>query len=277
MKIYSKFHDYYDCIQKMGVDKSVVYNREQKEIRSCSEHKDDIQKYVNERLILKAEYGFPIGIPSEGDIETTYGSERLDFFIVGFCGELYPGIEVRKYTKSDYAVKSIYEIDRTKITFLYSIEEANEYFSEVEKFFPKRNQNKKFLSSRTVPDSMVKMNCLSWLKDCYYPTLFSEFFPDKDKINDKSARSWFLKFKIPIFLVNRNYDSEVVTFNPCLKDVHFAKKFHPQEAFQKIQQFISNDLAEIKDGTVNPPTEKDRLIGHGFDPKWSFRKEPEVV
>jgi len=252
MKIYSKFHDYYDCIQRNGVDKSISYNREQKEVY-------DVYENENLKLQIHAKYGLPIGIPREKEVHITYDcKEDLRFFIVGFCGELYPGIESRT-------------------NFIYSVEDLYKYFSKIEEPFLKKQNSKKFLSLISNYNLEVKNNCVSWLNNCCYPTMFSKFYPDKDKIKDKIAKNWFLKFKVPIFLLKENCGSELIIFNPCLKNIHFVKKFHPQEAFQKIQQFISNDLAEIKDGIVNPPTEKDRLIGHGFDPKWSFRKEPETI
>lgn len=34
MRIISKFYDYYDCIQKFGIDKSIIYNREEQEIKN---------------------------------------------------------------------------------------------------------------------------------------------------------------------------------------------------------------------------------------------------
>ena len=34
MRIISKFYDYYDCIQKFGIDRSIIYKREEQEIKN---------------------------------------------------------------------------------------------------------------------------------------------------------------------------------------------------------------------------------------------------
>ncbi len=256
MKIYSKFHDYYDCIQKMGVDKSVVYNRKTEEVCYDTSYKLDLSR-------LKFLYGFPIGIPRDQDIVTTYGSESVDFFIVGFCGELYPGLKIKSNDRSN----------EIKETFLYSLEETDEYFSYVENNIPKSRKARETIWRSMVFDENSKEKFLSWMKDLYYP---HSFYSDRDKLDLGTVRSWFLKHRIPIFLLELGSCGEKLSLNPCLKDIHFFKKIHPQDAFQRIQQFISNDLATPMDGLIAPVKEKDRLIGHGFDPKWSFRKEAEV-
>lgn len=42
MRIISKFYDYYDCIQKFGIDKSIIYKREEQEI------KNDLPKVIKD-------------------------------------------------------------------------------------------------------------------------------------------------------------------------------------------------------------------------------------
>ena len=69
MRIISKFHDYYDSIQSLGQDRSLIYNRQEKEI-------------------LFDNYPFPIFYYNK------YNYRNCCFYIeqkiIGFCGKIYP-------------------------------------------------------------------------------------------------------------------------------------------------------------------------------------------
>lgn len=63
---------------------------------------------------------------------------------------------------------------------------------------------------------------------------------------------------------------------PNLGDAGVPAYFKPEEMFQMIQQFISNEIRENPD--TQPPVEvedKYKIIGHGFDLKTSFRHRKE--
>lgn len=57
--------------------------------------------------------------------------------------------------------------------------------------------------------------------------------------------------------------------NPLLKCINFGGIVPPEEMFIKIQNFISS---KIKDGVEVKMTDEQKIVGHGFDKKTSFRK-----
>ena len=62
------------------------------------------------------------------------------------------------------------------------------------------------------------------------------------------------------------------TLNPCLAELDFARVIPPFDAFQKLEGYLFNELAEQND----PPMAISDIVrrdSHGFD-KYSFRKEP---
>lgn len=97
MLIISKEHDYYDCIQGQGIDKSVVYKRETREVDRALLKAVEIVNDYNRICLIKNHRGVKLYI------------ER---HIVGFCGKWYFCTEVRKE----------YETGRSKSSFCYDIE-----------------------------------------------------------------------------------------------------------------------------------------------------------
>lgn len=57
--------------------------------------------------------------------------------------------------------------------------------------------------------------------------------------------------------------------NPLLKCINFGGIVPPEEIFIKIQNFLSS---QIKDGVEVKLTDEQKIVGHGFDKKTSFRK-----
>lgn len=84
MRIISNFHDYYDCIQRLGQDQSVIYLRE--------------RKIVND-------WPFP---KCYGKWNRNDGDTRIR--VVGFCGQVYPLIEFR-YSNAWSRCWNIDEVD----------------------------------------------------------------------------------------------------------------------------------------------------------------------
>ena len=71
MRIISKFRDYYDCIQRMGQDRSIVYLREKK--------------------VVKTEWPFP-RCPG---YYAPYDKQLARLRVIGFCGKITPLVELR--------------------------------------------------------------------------------------------------------------------------------------------------------------------------------------
>jgi hypothetical protein len=80
--------------------------------------------------------------------------------------------------------------------------------------------------------------------------------------------SFYQTYYTPIFMFRK----EVMTINPCLKNLQFQKVIDSHQAFQTIEQFLFGVLITPDKPILNISNE-DTIIKHGFDTKWSFRKE----
>jgi hypothetical protein len=78
---------------------------------------------------------------------------------------------------------------------------------------------------------------------------------------------------VPVFMFYNNrtlLDSDYWTVN--LGELGIGRLYSPEQIYQEISQFISNVMVENAD--ILPPVEisdKDKIVGHGFDIKQSFR------
>jgi hypothetical protein len=84
MKIVSKYKDYYDTAMSMGIDKTIVYERFQKEMKF--EKPPNYDKIIRD-LYLKA-YGSII-YDRDRYPWNTKNKYQNQIYIIGFCGKLY--------------------------------------------------------------------------------------------------------------------------------------------------------------------------------------------
>lgn len=216
MIIKSKFKDYYDSGLKYGIDTLRFWIREPKEIEiSLGRH------YSNYNI-------------------------WNDLSAVGFCGKIYPFLDLTKYNKTDRF------IDHT---------------SNKNKIFYDKNSIKKYIGYDILKGKNTNFKWDNWDKE--------KFEMEYNELKDsKEYNSYFMKYKTPVFLIERGYnDKGKLTLNCKLKDVAFFKIFNEIEAFSEIEMFIGNILVGEKEVCI--PTGDDKVIAasKGFD-KWSFRKEP---
>jgi hypothetical protein len=64
-----------------------------------------------------------------------------------------------------------------------------------------------------------------------------------------------------------------IIVNPCLTDYGFQRVIDPYAAFQEISMFLGGVLGQNMD-PPSPMTDKEKVISHGFDPRYGFRKPP---
>lgn len=209
--ILSKFHDYYDSVAKHGIDKTVVYKRLQDE------------KHLNTNYLC---------------LETKHNFQKKEFilneYILGFCGELYPFIQVEGGFWNSFPTLR-----------LYKYEEAYEFLTKI-------NLEKEQAYYR---DKI----CLDGLKKFY----------EIKKLN----KDYFQEYKVPVFSIKRiSSRLETILLNPKLKDFEFMKIKDPYTTYQEIYMFMAGVLGTIQEKTVEI-SDKDKLQQHGFF-KYSFKKEP---
>jgi hypothetical protein len=100
MRIISKFHDYYDSVMRMGMDKECIYLRDTKEIEIPKDHNDvRISGRRNK---------------NQGDIADI----TRDKVIIGFCGNIYPLI-IEKKEKDYCSPELIYHYKESEYTQKY--------------------------------------------------------------------------------------------------------------------------------------------------------------
>lgn len=93
MRIISKFHDYYDCVLRQGIDKEIVYVRLEEE-----------------------------GAPKLNLASSSWRAEpSWTMHVVGFCGKLHFGLRI---------VEHVYGSLSGKVSFIYGNEEIKAWLKE---------------------------------------------------------------------------------------------------------------------------------------------------
>lgn len=233
MRIVSKFKDYYDGVQKQGVDRSIVYIREQREIRfnkSTRFHKNSALGFV-----VSSWYKLPYYV---GSPNYNIGKPIL----IGFCGKWHVCVEI-------YACRpSIHGSNRA---LFYSYKDMIDFSTS-----EKDNGLIGELSSK-------KTYYLSG--DLTYQTMFDMV----GSLND----DLFVELGCPIITVKNIFGDcdNVVTLNDSLREFDFARVKDPYQAYQDISMYVGGVLRAPEKETlqISDDCMRDKK---GFD-KWSFRKQ----
>ena len=213
MRLHTDFHDYYDNAVGYGVDENVHYNRFTKEV--------EIQ--------IKSQFDFP---------------RHRNAGLLGFCGKIYPLIELKKYNrKYDYE----YASEEYKIVERYCAYSFEEYKTKESEWEDYSDDFGYYDHSREVK--------------------LKQFFTDWNYQRDDI----FLKYKVPVWTIKLDGRQNNAILNPKLKDYGFDRIKDSFTAFQEISMYLSNILIEQKEVAVIE--DKYRIEQHGFDLKTSFRKE----
>ena len=236
MYIISKKKDYYDgVVGTMGIDKTIVFNRETIEIDNKKKFPDFINLNKRSWKELKEYPISSLGYYHINDEYTKiYGG--YSYFIVGFCGKLYVGWKLYKMVDNDFV---------TVIT----------YDSEL-------------------MISILEPRGFSYKNDLLNDVKFIENYNTLDE---------FRNYNTPIFVYDNDYErtsigrrshsnKEIFIVHPILSYYEFYKVFDSFQAFQEISMFISGVLGN-KEKDVIQVSDKNKIEQHGFDYKWSFRKE----
>lgn len=217
MKLNSDFHDYYDYAVGYGIDENVYFNRFSKEVE----------------IDIKPRFDFP---------------SHLNVGLLGFCGMIYPFIEIKKFTEKydpeyDFAFESE-EFEIAELFYAYSLEEFKAKEEEWEDF----------------SDDFGYYDYREQIK-------IKQFFVDWHYQNDEI----FLEHKVPIWVIKLDRNQNCGIINPKLKDYGFERIKDSFTTFQEISMYLSNILVEQKE--IAEIEDKFKIEQYGFDLKKSFRKE----
>lgn len=241
MLIIAKKKDYYDGVAgTTGIDKTIIYDRETQEFEG-----DNIP-VIFER---KRGYWSSISRNKTPFHQMNYHHIKKEFrkicdehtyFIIGFCGKLYIGWKLYRVINSDEEVSTEFTYD-------------NEY--------------------------MIKI-----LEDKSWDGILSDSI---NYVQSFNALQIFRDLKSPVFVYDSDYDRKTYykkrnnnrlskfIVNPLLKNYEFYKVFDTVQAFQEVQMFMGGVLGKGEKEIVEVQ-DKYKITQHGFDYKWSFRKEPQV-
>lgn len=238
MRIVSKFHDYYDSVQKLGMDKSVVF------IRKNVLHEPNIPELSEMLSYLK-----------KGLINIGYHALFIKIHLgyIYFCGKLFP----------------IAYCDHT-YTSGYTYREG-EYFHTYEKLLGFLTG---LLSNKTLKRDSIIYGTLLRILSKSHPFSENIKLHFSSVRNLSKEEDLYLKEKrVCIALFLKRDEDLYFEENPCLKALGFQRVMNPQQAYQNLDMYISGVLG-MNTREPLPISDNDRLVQHGFD-KRSFRKDPD--
>jgi len=242
VRVYSKFHDYYDPVQSRQYDE-----RGEKWIRdSFHVERSDVQK-VLAMLRIECESLHQVFKPRDAVVlKNGYNLSRIRGLehsclacLVCVAGKVYPMIEThfKHYRGGEWHswVNQHYTFDEFHAGSIYMGEDC--------KFYGKPIYPQWFFSiNREAPTS----------------------------------KPWEL-LNTPVFIIrpmagdwrSKEYSIEG---NPELKPLGFIRVLDPYTIWQEIDMFINNQLVHEADPSTVP--DKYRWSQYGFDERWSFRTKP---
>lgn len=235
MYIISKDKDYYDgVVGSVGMDKTIVYERQTKEIE---DYKRFPKAFKHKTYSWNSKNPFLNICHLRVDREKTKKYDDADGFIVGFCGSLYMGWQLH-YNIEEWNQEYGRKEEVTKTDIVYGLKNATKYL-KTDYWSGNFEDDLKYVASYDPIQIFRDYNTPIFLYDSSYAR------PRRE----------------PQFIVN-----------PILKDWEFYKVVDSFTAFTELQMFISGvlgtgekEIVEIKD--------KYKIGQHGFN-KWSFRREP---
>jgi len=250
MKIFSKYKDYYDSVQSLGFDKSVIYHRNEEAV--YVDYPINFREKI--RFLNKYNYSTNLYPKNAKNLHT-----RIDFLtsIVGFCGELFV---VFKYIEINNSIQ-------IKTNCFYEPENA-----------------KSFVKNLRVEINRRTFSYLSFGKE----SILDKYDTVKKQIDSIDSSLWFHHFDCPIFEIKmedifnsrslnnitfKNYQLKI-TRNPILKNLEFYKIKDSYTCYQDIQQYISGVLTNTEKNE-SKMTDKQKIHSHGFDKKYGFRTRPK--
>ena len=221
MRIISGDHDYYDSVQVYGHDPTSVWKR--------TAHEVDI-----EGSKLDFELADDYKRSTIRHLDGTFA------FVIGFCGKLYPGIEIRHNNSFSHMYDhSTYHYDADKVVV----------WMEATASKKPNKRDIKYLKS--------EIKEVRWWFDAYAG----------------KTSNLFARLRAPIWIkpITKRY-SDLVFVNYLLKEYHFQKVFDPVSAFQEIDMYLSGVLA-IQQPEMVEISDIDQRDKKGFN-NWSFKTRP---
>lgn len=236
MLLISKFHDYYDSALAGGVDKTIVYRRNTKEIERPDWMKATV--WFPELVGRSRWSGNYVDYTKDFSAKMKSGLIRkyeLKVFIIGFCGKAYKGVRLSKdsdysseYQPTYHYTSASIELEMQRLGIKYRDKDVNCF-----DFTPKE--------------------CIQMV-DAKYVSFSS-----------------FGEYSFGEYRYGTNY---LATINPILKEFKFYRAVDTYTAFQEIAMYISGVIGTGENNTITI-SDKDMRDAKGFD-DWSFKNPTRV-
>lgn len=232
-------HDYYDGVQgALGVssDDPIRFIRTAKVITQDTIRNASSRHYKQKTEWLPFELHFISHLSMYGDINYHYRNINIRPFEIFFCGRYYVGYRVGEF-------------------LTYSFEKLCNH-----------------LRTLDVSEEYIQKKMLPTPRKMGYPDIFSFLYT-------KQTQEWMIKNKIAVATNDSyrspDYSNQVVLNGYDLGRYQFQQIMDPFTAYQKLEAYISNDLAGPMDGP-DITDDKIKIQKHGFDLKTSFRHPVKV-
>lgn len=240
MKIISKFNDYYDGISKSFYDDEILYERKFEIIKVPIPLNKNISTNISKLINLGKN---PI-------FYYHYTMDNIKYCkcILGYCGTLYQ-IYIKEVDAESILIEDSHKKSFEKLTTFY--------FDEI--------------------NNILEFNLK--LYDFLVNRIKSEITNESNNLFNLDLKDIFIELDTPIFLYvdyksQTNENSKIIIKNPSLSYLNFTPYKTAMEVYQDVSMFISNILLNKEKSDV-VISDKDLIIGKGFDYKTSFRKEKD--
>ena len=237
MRIVSKIHDYYDGLSD-GSDKSLTFVRHPRDVE-IPQPQYEYRNYIHTTLFRDNKFEYV-----------------LDQDVVCFCGVIYPYIKV---TKIYIPVSGVVP---DEVTYCYDIATFNECIPD--HFMV----NWRLLSGHLDNKDSVKLWLVDGITHFSAPTYVKRTVKTK-----KSLLDLFTNLRVAYYVFTNQGGNVVIDIYPILKNYQFYKVFDAPTAIQRIEMFLTNELAPLDRMKILPIPDKLKAQAHGFN-KFSFRKDP---
>lgn len=172
--------------------------------------------------------------------------------VVGFCGKLYYALGLKA---------GLYD----KYTWCWNKDQVDKFIRDKEdKEYREFYFTKGYIRTR-------------WYWNFMNQGQVKHYFDCANKPESRDRDELFHEHSVPIFvgevveLEKRKWVTRL-TLNARLEPYGFAKIFDPYTAYQELRMWVANMAAPREH--IPEVSDADMLEAKGFDPKWSFRKEP---
>lgn len=243
MRIISKHKDYYDSCRGYGIDPNLVYLREEISLadRYARAPFSDPRTTVIHNAVWKHRKSLPYLV-----------GEKADIIVVGFAGKLYAGLQfMADPDKPDVPINGMVSGMSPSVTKPPVVRTVWQAAQLNDEGLDEPLRTRRFLLHQNGQRAET----------------IREWFDRTEGKRVVEELDSFLSINAPVYV----YDGEANIFiNPPLTRYHFAAAVDPFTAFQELSMFIGGVMTTTGPQMVEI-SDKDRLIGHGFDAKQSFR------